>query len=122
MERVVLKVSLDMWLEMYVEMLKLVVRGKKALCLTNLYTLSFFQCLLAALAHISLKRETSKASRRIVRCIDLGNILHAAAPRRVTCYSSREIRIVWSSGVCKLPVVSKVFGNAVSGRCKYVVF
>ena len=41
--------------------------------------------------------------------------MHAAAPRRVTCYSSLEIRIVWSSGVCKLPVVSEVFGNAVSG-------
>ena len=42
--------------------------------------------------------------------------MHADAPRCVTCYSRRKIRIVWSSGVRKLPVVSEVLGNAVSGN------
>lgn len=78
-------------------------------------SLSPFQYLFAALAQCALKRGKSKASHCILRCLDLGNILHADAPRRVTCCSRREIRIVWSNGICKLPVVSEVFGNAVSG-------
>lgn len=77
--------------------------------------LSSFQYFIAAFAHLELERGKSKASHRTLRCIDLGNIVHTAAPRRVTCYSSREIRTVWSSGVCQLPLLSEVFGNAVSG-------
>jgi hypothetical protein len=67
----------------------------------SLYMLSSFQYFVAALAHLKLKRGKRKASHRTLGCIDLGNIVHAAAPRRVTCYSSREIRIVWSSGVSR---------------------
>lgn len=74
--------------------------------------LSFFQYFIAPLAHLQLERGKRKASHHILGCIDLGNILHTAAPRRVTCYSSREMRVVRRS---KLPVVSEVFGNAVSG-------
>lgn len=83
-----------------------------ALYLMSLYMLSFFQYFMTALAHHQLERGENKASHHILWCIDLGNILHSAAPRRVTCYSDRKIRIVRRR---KLPVVSEVFGNGVSG-------
>jgi hypothetical protein len=104
-----------MYVEMYVEMLNLGLK-EGSTSTVGKYALSSFQYTsMQSLRTSSSSVEEAKPVIIPPLVTDLGRIVHHVALFCTTYYSRREIRIVWRSGVCKLPVVSEAFGNAVSG-------